>query len=494
MSKPVIYFRADGNSKMGLGHVIRSLALAEMLSENFECRFIIRNPLPQLLLEIKKVCSHVIQLDSIKFDYSEAAYLTKEILSREDILVLDGYHFESEYQKIIKGNGNKLVCIDDIHSFHFYADAIINHAPEVVPASYSAEPYTKFLLGLNYSLLRRPFLEAAQEKRSVLAIGHIFICFGGSDFNNLTLKAIKGTLDVPGVDSVHVILGGANVHKSEISAFAEKDDRYKIYENVSGERMLEVMKKCDLAIVPASSILYEIISVKMPVISGHYVENQINVYHGFDALNLIKGIGDFNKFDDYKKVISDLGKDEIDYYINQQNKFLDGKSRDRFIKEFEALIPKKITIIRKAKISDLMTYFQWANDPFVRKNAINQEQIKLSDHKVWFENRILSKDYMYVLEHDGEPAGQVRFDIKNTDAIISYALGRNFRGKGLGKKILDLGIEAYEKEASSEISRLVGWVKLTNKASNKIFQKLQFVLDEEKEYEGEQYNIYIKSL
>ena len=32
--KPKIYFRADGNSRMGLGHVIRSLALAEMLRDD----------------------------------------------------------------------------------------------------------------------------------------------------------------------------------------------------------------------------------------------------------------------------------------------------------------------------------------------------------------------------------------------------------------------------------------------------------------------------
>lgn len=491
----MIYFRADGNSEMGLGHVIRSLALAEMLNENFDCRFIIRNPSPHLLIEIEKVCSHVIQLDSSKFDNSEAAYLTNEIISREDIVVLDGYHFESEYQKIIKSRGSKLVCIDDIHSCHFYADAIINHAPGLDPASYSTEAYTKFLFGLDYSLLRSPFLEIARDQRTILSIQNIFICFGGSDFNNLTLKAIKGTLDVSGIEHVHVILGSANAHKLEIEEFAKEDERYKIYENLSGEGMLEVMKKCDLAIVSASSILYEIVSVRMPVISGYYVENQVNVYHGFDALNLIKGIGDFNRFDNYKEVISDLGKEEIDYYIQQQNKHLDGNSRKRFIAEFEALVSNSTIQIRKAQASDMMTYFQWANDPSVRQNAINQEQIKLSDHKGWFENRLSSSDtYMYILEQDGEPVGQVRFDKKDTDAIISYSLDNKFRGKGLGKKTLNLGIEAFEKEDSPDISRLVGWVKLSNPASNKIFHKIEFSIEEEKEQDGETYNIYIKSL
>ena len=40
--KPKIYIRADGNSGIGLGHVIRSLALAEMLKEDFNCIFATR--------------------------------------------------------------------------------------------------------------------------------------------------------------------------------------------------------------------------------------------------------------------------------------------------------------------------------------------------------------------------------------------------------------------------------------------------------------------
>ncbi len=42
-NKPKIYFRADGNATMGLGHVIRSLALAEMSNDIFDCHFKIKH-------------------------------------------------------------------------------------------------------------------------------------------------------------------------------------------------------------------------------------------------------------------------------------------------------------------------------------------------------------------------------------------------------------------------------------------------------------------
>ena len=57
-----IYFRADGNAQIGLGHVIRSLALAEILKDEFACHFIIRKPLQTLKEEILKVCKSIIIL------------------------------------------------------------------------------------------------------------------------------------------------------------------------------------------------------------------------------------------------------------------------------------------------------------------------------------------------------------------------------------------------------------------------------------------------
>ena len=39
-----IIFRADGNSEIGLGHIMRCLALAEMLEGDFDMSFAIQNP------------------------------------------------------------------------------------------------------------------------------------------------------------------------------------------------------------------------------------------------------------------------------------------------------------------------------------------------------------------------------------------------------------------------------------------------------------------
>ena len=73
------------------------------------------------------------------------------------MVVIDGYQFDTEYQQKVKKSGASLVCLDDLHNQHFVADIIINHAPGVDPGKYSAEPYTQYLLGPSYALLRPAF-------------------------------------------------------------------------------------------------------------------------------------------------------------------------------------------------------------------------------------------------------------------------------------------------------------------------------------------------
>ena len=145
-----IYIRVDGNSDIGLGHVTRCIALAHMLKVDYEIRFYSKF-IPDSICN--ELFSNGIELKKIN---DEASFLNA-IESRQ-IVVLDGYKFDTEYQRQIKSRGAKLICIDDLHDKKFYADLIINHAPGVKPENYSAQYYTQFCLGPEYALLRPVFL------------------------------------------------------------------------------------------------------------------------------------------------------------------------------------------------------------------------------------------------------------------------------------------------------------------------------------------------
>ncbi len=337
--KKTIFFRADGNSEIGLGHVIRSLALADMLKEKFACRFIIENPLESLRHQILAVCDNMIALQPEHYN-SEIDFLLENYLKEGDVIVLDGYHFGEAYQECIKKAGCKLAFIDDIQHTHFLADIVINHAQGLTAKEFSKEEYTKLLLGDDFALLRAPFIKAAAKERSIKAINSIFICFGGADFNNLSLKVLEqfSSFKVRKY-TLNIVLGGAHKFVSEVKDFAKSisDFEVNIHQNLDAEQMVALMQENDCAIVPASSILYEVLAVKMPVISGYYVDNQINIYHGFNNTGLIMGVGDLNTFSDYETVLNAFTTSSIATVLQKQNELGIANAPNNFVQVFDEL-------------------------------------------------------------------------------------------------------------------------------------------------------------
>lgn len=147
--------------------------------------------------------------------------------------------------------------------------------------------------------------------------------------------------------------------------------------------------------------------------------------------------------------------------------------------------------IRRAVAEDLMRYFNWANDERVRQNAISTDYIQLERHKSWFEKKLHNKDtFMYVFEIKKEPFGQVRFDVEDKIAFIDYSIAINFRGKKLGKKMLEMAIIFFSKKAENKCQKIVGIVKKSNIPSKKIFRNLGFDLQKESIIKEEVYKFY----
>src|SRR5690606_17963227 len=88
-------------------------------------------------------------------------------LTGKEIVVLDHYGLDSNYQQKIKERGSKLVCIDDQHDKDFLADLVINHSPGVAYQDYRTPAFTQFALGPDFALLRPPFLSRAKKKANL---------------------------------------------------------------------------------------------------------------------------------------------------------------------------------------------------------------------------------------------------------------------------------------------------------------------------------------
>lgn len=471
-----VLFRADGSADIGLGHVIRSLALAEMLKEHFYCVFAIQGPNEPLFQQIVAVCHEVIVLpktdERLNFQNELDAYL-----SGDEVVVLDGYKFDTAYQKSIKDKGCMLACIDDIHAYHFLADLVINHGIKS-GSVYSIENYTRLLLGPSYSLLRQPFLQQIREGFCPKKENSLFLCFGGSDSSNLTYKFLERLMKLEGLGAVHVVVGSAFQQDAALQQLLQKNPNASVnlYRNISAQELVDIIKTCKVAIVPGSTIAIECASVGVPILCGYYVANQYDVVQMLGDTGLAITVGDFTQLEEshfVNKVRELLLTDALSWFNNSRLLF-DGKARERYIKEFQYLFMLSDIKIREASKMDVDLYYKWANDPIVRQSAINQEPIQYENHCKWFISKLSSPDsHLYVSNVYGKDIGQVRFDLEGQYFYISYSVSNELRGQGFAIPMLKASIRKLCEERNNPFV-LKALVKENNTASIKVFRSLQF--------------------
>lgn len=101
-------------------------------------------------------------------------------------------------------------------------------------------------------------------------------------------------------------------------------------------------------------------------------------------------------------------------------------------------------IIRKAELSDMRRIFELSNDSVVRANSIHSEPIEWETHEKWFANALANpRVKFYIAESaDGALIGQVRFEEREDDCLISVSLAAAFRGKGLAQTVLTKAMDA----------------------------------------------------
>lgn len=329
-----IYFRADGNSQIGLGHITRSLALAQMLQARFDIRFLIQAPIPAIINELKTLGIECIILPQTADFIAEANYLAADFFSFQDILVLDGYQFTTSYQRTIKEKGTKLVCIDDIHAFHFFADGIINPAGGVSATVYSAEPYTKIITGPGYSLLRKPFLEAAGQTTVNLNLQKLFINLGGADIENFTLQVLKGIQSLPRhFKEIHVVIGAANPHGTTLKKYIQAFPIIYLHQNLDAVAMCQLMQDCRVGICPPSGVSYEFCVTRGLLFLLQTAPNQA----AMQAYLLKEGLAlPYSDFPDltanHRRMV-----EKTQEFSDKQATIFDGKAAERFIHFFSNL-------------------------------------------------------------------------------------------------------------------------------------------------------------
>lgn len=277
-SMKTLFIRADAGHAIGIGHVMRCIAIAQSWKHEggtvcFLTKIVNEKIAERLTLE----GFQYIELDSVDEDKQINALLKS---SSESLVLMDGYQFDAALQKRFKNIGCSLIVIDDFsHAEHYYADVIINRNLIATDSLYKGkiEPYTKLLIGPSYNFIRQEFLIYSEQTFYVKPkIKTIFVNFGGSDPKGLTIQITK-YLASQEMDLKILIVVGA--------AYKQLDDLKKlcaIYINkiqifYDAKNIAELMIKSDLAITAGGTTLFELACLGIPSISMKVADNQKSI-------------------------------------------------------------------------------------------------------------------------------------------------------------------------------------------------------------------------
>lgn len=329
MIRRTVIFRADGGPNIGMGHFIRSLALAEMLNEDFQCVFATRKPTSYQIEEIEKACHSRIDLPEDESHFERFLSLLKG----NEIVVLDNYYFDTEYQRAIKANGCKLVCIDDVHDKHFVADIVINHAEGITEQQYSIEPYTKLLLGYKYALIRKEF--RISEKQYVNNKYACVVMMGGADPLEITDQILDILQEFEFDKPIAIV--NRTTKQSEVHNTKHK---LMFFEKIGAGEVAELMQNSEFGIFPASTVAIEACASRIPFICGYFIDNQLEIYNSLKKEQLAMCVGDFREIssEELLKATKAICNNKLrKSMIQQQIRHLDNGSERRLIKEFRQL-------------------------------------------------------------------------------------------------------------------------------------------------------------
>lgn len=281
MYRTKVIFRADGSSEIGMGHFVRSLALAEMLIGHHYTIFATRTPTEYQIKEVGRVCNELWALCDDHFD----EFIGK--LNGDEIVVLDNYFYDTDYQRKIRSKGCRLICIDDMHNKHYVADVVINHSPNLSRSDFDVEMYTQIYTGYAWSLLRKPFIDKPLVTRLLKNDNlNVVVSFGGADRENLAGRVVDILLKCREVREINVLIGDSYKPKTLI-----EDNRIKYHKNISASQVAELFEANDVAILSASTVSIEALACNIPIIAGYWVDNQKEGYHSMIKFGLCQGVG-----------------------------------------------------------------------------------------------------------------------------------------------------------------------------------------------------------
>jgi UDP-2,4-diacetamido-2,4,6-trideoxy-beta-L-altropyranose hydrolase len=301
-----LLFRTDASLKIGTGHVMRCLALAQAWQDaGGHSLFAMAEATPAIQARLAAESCQIFFLSSCTAGTVDDSLQTIALAREQQAgwIVVDGYQFDAGYQSALKAAGFSVLFLDDYgHAGHYSADLVLNQNAYANEALYAdREPQARLLLGPRYCLLRRGFAAWRDWKREVSPVGHrLLVTVGGSDPANLTERIVQAVaaVEIEGLEA-RIVVGGSNPHFESLQHYTSQNaERITVWRSVSD--MAELMAWADIAVSSAGTTSWELAFMQVPSVLLAVVEHQWPVAQALETSRAAVSLGRFSETDERK--------------------------------------------------------------------------------------------------------------------------------------------------------------------------------------------------
>jgi UDP-2,4-diacetamido-2,4,6-trideoxy-beta-L-altropyranose hydrolase len=294
LADKTLLVRADADSVMGTGHVMRCLALAQAWqSRGGTVTFVKATADLDARVMTEGFSVHEVNAPPGSLqDAGETAGFARKL--HASWIVVDGYHFSLEYQQRLQHSAVPLLVIDDLAEAREHAADVLlnqNHYASLEMYEHRSN-HTKMLLGARYVLLRNEFLKFRDWKRSTPKEAHrVLVTMGGADPDNVTLRLIE-TLALKGWPPLEVIVvaGVSNPRTESLRrACLQAGSKFQLKTQVAD--MPSLMAWADLAISAGGTTCWEMAFMGLPNAIVILAENQRRVGEVLERDNISVNLG-----------------------------------------------------------------------------------------------------------------------------------------------------------------------------------------------------------
>jgi UDP-2,4-diacetamido-2,4,6-trideoxy-beta-L-altropyranose hydrolase len=309
-----ILIRADASIKIGSGHVMRCLTLAEKLREgNNSVTFISRLHDGNLNHLIKEKKFDVIELpphSNQSFQGNDKTYLkwlgckqsfdAKDCIASIqassqmiDLLIVDHYALDEQWERALRPWVKKIMVVDDLADRTHDCDILLDQNYYIKRNRYYnlVPNQCLLMLGPSYAMLRKEFSETRNKIRARSGkIERIIVFYGGVDNTNETKKALKAlrNLNRPEIH-IDTVIGISNPNKKNLEDFIQTMPNNTLHIQV--DNIAHLMAKADLAIGAGGSSNWERCCLGLSAIVVSIAENQQQMSRDLSIRNIQEYLG-----------------------------------------------------------------------------------------------------------------------------------------------------------------------------------------------------------